>query len=72
MLGTVRNNLEIQCHPTCNWLYDGCVQQKTTHQLGELNTLTKDCPFKELWRMNLLMMDMFNKKEPTNVTTKGP
>ena len=67
----VRKNLEIQCHPICNCLYD-VVRQKTTHQLGELNTLTNDCPFKELWGMNLLMMDMFNKKEPTNVTTRGP
>jgi len=39
---------------------------KRTHQLGELNSFIKDCPFKELWRINLLMMDVFNQKEPTN------
>jgi len=24
-----------------------------TYLHGELNTLTKDCPFKELWRLNM-------------------
>jgi len=37
--------------------YDRCAQQKRTHQLGELNTLTKDGPFKEPWRMNLFAAD---------------
>jgi len=59
------------------WSQSNFLSKKITHQLGELNTLTKDLQFKELWSTNVVIgmeIDIVNgqcpaffpKKEPTN------